>query len=297
MKMTKKLIFAALAVAAVIGFASCQKEIGEINWQGGVLGSGDGNTTFKVKQTNDSNGVIRGMKQVGMLDRATATCVITQKDQTSSTCNGMMGFACCFTQNKDKTKANNGTYNFLVVGVRNNGSVRETYASFFYNISEENLSKENFGAGTNVKEKYVENATEAYEVELVKFPAELLGVTLDSKGNFKIGIRLTEGESGDVLIEWMKDLTENSTAATTSGGTPVNVKLKTGGTIAYYQAKGLDIGRNATSTKGKICTYANIYAGETLNAQWDIYDISWSQDSSFSAEDDDFIEVGDVIFE
>lgn len=286
MKMTKKLFFAAIAVAAVIGFASCQKEIGEIDWKGGVVGSGDGNTTFTVKQTNEADGTIRGMKQIGILNRAQGTCVLRQFDQTKTSCDGMVGFACCFTKNKDATKANNGTYNFLVVGVRNNKGTTETYASFFYNIAEDKLSTENFGVGKNQKQSYSAALTEPYEVEIEHFPKTLSGITFDKDGTLTVAVKLVEANDGSVTITWLKDVEENHQAATI-----------TGGTVLYtVEAKATKTGRDSTSAKGKICAYANIYSGKSLNAKWDIYDVSWSQETVFSA-DDDFIEVGDILFE
>ena len=287
MKMSKKFIFAAVALSAVIGLASCQKEIGDINWKGGVVGSGDGTKTFTVKQTNDAKGTIRGFKQVGLLDRATATCVLKQYDQSSKTEDGVVGFACCFTQNKDATKENYKTYNFLVVGLRNSKAKRDTYVSFFYNIAEDKLSTQNFGCSAT-KLKYDENCVTPYEIELMDWTNLSDYLKLDGEGTLAAAVRLTEGASGNVKIEWFKesDLELNTQASTATG------------TAFYtYIVNGDDVGRDGLSTKGKICTYANIYAGKTLNARWDIYSISWSKDSALYAIDPDFIEVGDVIFE
>ncbi len=287
MKMTKKLIFAAVAVAAIVGFASCQKEIGDIDWDKGVLGSGDGNTTFTVHQTNEKESTIRGFKQVGLLDRATATCVMKQYDQSSTTEDGVVGFACCFTQNKDSTKENYKTYNFLVVGVRNTFSKRDSYVSFFYNISEDALSTQNFGCSVT-KSQYDANCVTPYEIELMGW-TDLSSYLKLENGTLTCAVKLTEGTSGNVKIEWFKesDLDTNDAAATAK---------QTAAPFHTVEVPGSKVGRNATSTKGKICTYANIYTEKTLNAKWDLYSISWSKDTSFSA-DDDFISVGDVIFE
>ena len=294
MKMTKKLLIAAVAVAAVLGLASCQKEIGAINWEGGALGSGDGTTTFKVNQKNESKtNTIRGFKQVGALDRAAGTCVVKQFNQSSSSCDGMVGFATYFVQNKgeDKTAANYGTYNFLVVGVRNNQGVTQTYASYFCNIKEEELDSYNFGAADangkdRVKESFDKDATEPYEIVIEKFPKVLSGVKYDGDGTLTVGIKFEQLSNGDINITWLKDLETNTQAATTSGGTVLYEKT----------AEASNIGRDKNSEKGKICAYANIQPQATLNARWDFYDITWKKTSVLSA-DDDFIEVGDVIFE
>lgn len=294
MKMTKKFIFAAIAVAAVIGFASCQKEIGEINWTGSALGEGDGTKTFTVKsQKNDTDYTIRGIKQAGVLDRAQGTCVVRQYDQTNSTSDGMVGFITYFVKNDkvEKTAANYGTYNFLVVGVRNHLGKTQTYASYFCNISEDDLQKSNFGAqdskgNDRTKSSFDPKATEPYEIVIEKFPKELSGVKFDADGTLTVGIKFEQTDDGSVNIYWYKDLTENTAASTTSGGTEL---YKT-------QALATKLGRDSTSEKGKIAAYANIYAGKTLNARWDFYDISWKRVSSANA-DEDILEVGDILFE
>lgn len=292
MKMTKKLVFAALAVAAVIGFVSCQKEIGNINWTNN--GTMDGTKTFTVKkQTNDSESTIRGIKEVGILDRAQGTCVVRQYDQTASSSDGMVGFITYFVKNDkiEATAANYGTYNFLVVGVRNHLGKTQTYASYFCNISEDDLQKSNFGAqdskgNDRTKSTFDPTATEPYEIVIEKFPKELSGVKFDSDGILTVGIKFEQTDDGSVNIYWYKDLTENAEASQTSGGTE----------LYKIQALATKLGRDSTSEKGKIAAYANIYAGKTLNARWDFYDISWKRVSSASAADD-FIEVGDILFE
>ncbi len=293
MKMTKKIIFTALALAAVMGLASCQKEVGKINWDGGVTGSGDGSTTFKVKkQENDSDVTIRGFKQVGTLDRATGTCIVKQFDQTNKTSDGMVGFMTYLVKNDkvEKTAANYGTYNFLVVGVRNHNGTTQTYASYFCNIAEDDLDKSNFGAMEGkverTKSSFDPKETKPYEIVIEKFPKALSGVTFDKDGTLTVGIKFEQTDDGSVNIYWYKDLVANDQAATTSGGTELYKK----------QALATTLGRDSTSEKGKIAAYANIYAGKKLNAQWSFYDISWKRVSSANA-DEDILEGGDILFE
>lgn len=298
MKMTKKLILAAVAVAAVIGLASCQKEVGKINWAGGATGSGDGTTTFKVKkQTNESDSTIRGFKQVGALDRAQGTCIVQQYDQSKTSSDGMVGFMTYLVKNDkvEKTAANYGTYNFLVVGVRNHNGTTQTYASYFCNIAEDDLDKSNFGAMEKVNGKEQErtkssfdaNETKPYEIPIVTFPYTLQNITFDKDGTLTVGIKFEQTDAGDVNIYWLKDLVPNTQAATTSGGTELYKKT----------AKATTLGRDSTSEKGKIAAYANIYAGKTLNARWDFYDISWKTLSTMNADEEEFLEGGDILFE
>lgn len=295
--MKKKILFGAVIAAALFGFASCQKEIGDIDWKGAALGSGDGTKTFTVKQENTGKKVARGMKQIGPINRAVGTCVLRQFNQSKSTSDGMIGFATCFEQNKAATGAeplaNEGTYNFLVVGVRNHNGVTQTYASYFYNIKEEELSNQNFGVDdAHVKTAYDAKATEAYEVELEKFPKGLSGVTFDKDGTLTVAVTFEEDDKGNITITWRKDVKEFEAA-----GTIKENGAYTGTVLYSITADASKIGRDENSKKGKLCTYANIYAGKTLNARWDIYDVSWTKIATANADDDDFIDVGDIFFE
>lgn len=289
MKMTKKILTVAVVAAALFGLAGCNPEIGDIDWKN--KGSGDGNQTYTVNQKNEAGSTIRGMKKVGLMQRAQGTCVVRQYDQDTNSCDGMVGFVACLTKNKtagvkEDPKPNDGTYNFLVVGVRNNKGVTETYASFFYNIAEDKMSTENFGVGKNTKEEYDPKATEPYEVELLKFPSILSGVKFDADGTLAVAIKMTEYDDGDIEIQWSNDFVENHAAASCT----INSYKKV---ITVDAGK---VGRSATSPKGSLNTYANIYTGKTLHGQWDIYDVSWAKES-LAADDDTFDGFGDILFE
>ncbi|MBP5601723.1 MAG: hypothetical protein J6X78_03250 [Treponema sp.] len=286
--MTKKFLIGAVLAAAVLSI-SCQKEIGDINWKKGVVGSGDGTTTFTVKQTNETDHVLRGMKQVGALGRAQGTCIITINDQKSTTQDGVAGFATCFTKNNNPGAENDGTYNFLVVGVRNSYGYPQTYVSYYCNISGDNLSAKNFGAGSNSKPSFDANETKPYEIIIIDLPDERernIPTVSVTDGTLKLAVKFTGKDNGDIDIEWLNNVVLNTQASTVTSAD--SVKTET--------VPGTQIGRDATSKNGKLCTYANIYKGKSFNARWDICDISWATESSLSA-DDDFIEVGDVIFE
>lgn len=294
MKMTKKLIFAAVAVAAVIGFASCQKEIGDVDWKTGS--SGDGTKTYTVNQKNEkTDEKIRGMKEAGILKRAVGTCVIQIKNQKSGTQaaggtrDGVAGFATCFTKNKTpdgvaEKLANDGTYNFLLVGVRWEYNKADYYVSYYCNIREADMNKVNFGAGTNTKTAYDPTATEAYEIELKTFTT-LSKAVLDN-GTLTVAVKFEGKTDGSIDVTLLKDVETNTQASTTSGGTQLD----------KYTVPAAVIGNEDRTQEGKLCVYANIYEGKTLNARWDIYDVSWKPVGIY-ADEDDFIEVGDVIFE
>ena len=289
MKMTKKFIFAALAVAAVMGFASCKKQVGDIDWKD--KGTGDGTLTFSVEQTNEGDSTIRGMIKANTLPRAQATCAVRQFDQTNKTCDGMVGFATFVTENKtDKTAENYDTMNFLVVGVRNNKGKTQTYASYYCNIKKDALSTKNFGAEKTLK-AFDANETKPFEVVIEDLPkdgVQNLDAKIDDKNTLTVAIEFTSNKDGTIDIKWY-DKFKTMDASTTL--TPE------GDAVKGVKATNAQLGTSTTGTKnGYIYAYANVYAGKTLKGQWDIYNVSWTQ-AGYADEDNDLPEfAGDIIF-
>lgn len=310
MKMTKKILTVAVVAAALFGLAGCKPEIGDIKWDD--KGTATGTQIVKVNQTNTNDSTMRGMKRVASLPRGKGTCVVRQFNQKSNSYDGMVGFAAYVTQNKDDP-VNYNTYNFLVVGVQNCRGTTRTYASYFCNIRENEMSTQNFGAVkkdsngnvikdsngnalNNVKAKVDHSLTEPYEVVIpmsgsktynsVGF-VELPEVTFDRKGELKVAIRFEEYTNGNIYIEWAKNPKESLEDA--------SCEYDESDVICYATADGDTIGRTKDS-KGTLWTYANIQKGATLNAQWNLYDVSMFQ-SSLAADDDTFDGFGDILFE
>ncbi len=285
MKMTKKFVLVAAAAAMIFGMVGCA--IGDVKFTGN---SGTGTKIYKVKQTNENDHNIRGIKPTGVLDRAQGTCVITMKNQSSSTDDGVCGFMTCYQKNKgmDATgnKAKNyGTYNFLVVGIRCLKGQPMYYISYYCNIDEKNLSTDNFGAGSNIKAKVDPDCTDPYEIEIVKY-TPLTRLAIDNKTKtLTAAIKFTGKDTGDIDVEILKDVETFLAAATTSGGER----------CAFQTVSKDIIGNSDKSAKGKLSVYANIYKKQTLDAEWGIYDVSWSEESTILAADDD-IDYGEVIF-
>lgn len=295
--MKKKILFGAVIAAALFGFASCQKEIGDINWRKGAVGSGDGTTTFLVNQKNEkTDEKIRGMKEVGILKRAQGTCIVQIKDQKSGTQqaggtrDGVAGFATCFTKNKTPAGAteklpNDGTYNFLLVGVRWEYNKADYYVSYYCNIKESEMNTNNFGAGTNTKTAYDPTATEPYEIELQTFKT-LTNAVLDN-GTLTVAIKFEGKTDGTIDVTLLKDVVTNTQAATTSGGTQLD----------KYVVQANSIGNQDRTQEGKLCVYANIYEQKTLNARWDIYDVSWKAAAVGNADEEEKLDFGDIFFQ
>lgn len=294
MKMTKKILTVAVVAAALFGLAGCEnvfdKEIGDVDWKN--KGTADGNKTYVVNQTNESTEhKLRGMKRVGFLPRAQGTCVVKLLEQTATSSDGVVGFATSVEKNKDANKDNYGTYNFLLVGVRNSSSGADTYVSYFCNIKEEEMSSINFGAynpntkETIKKDSFDEKCMTPYEIELVDLGTPVPGV-VRKDGELAVAIRFTGKKDGSVLIEWSGDFKESSEDA--------HCEIKT--VADSFSVTKADVGIDLANVGGAFWTYANVYEGKTLNGKWDIYDISWSKARSI-ADDDTFDGFGDILFE
>jgi len=300
MKMTKKILFGAAALCAAVLFSGCN-EIGDIDWSTGS--SGDGTRNYSVKQKNEEDYTIRGLKQVGLASRAQGTCVARLKDQTANTIDGMVGFVCDYSENEDDT------VNFLVVGVTNGNkssgatNVLVTYASYFYNISTDQLSAQNFGC-TETKNEYDSTTTTPYEIEIVKFPTTLQSNFTSSNynvdGTMEVAIRFATEDDGSIKIYWY-DPTQYSTdgRATASASLTWNDKdnpTKTA-TVTAAQRKGASDDEASNPKSGKLCVYANIYSGRTLNATWEMYDVSFKTVASLSALGEENLTFGDINWE
>ena len=306
MKMTKKFIFAAIAVAAVIGFASCKQAVGEVKFND--KGTGTGSQILTVKQTNENDHTIRGLKQLDLIKRAQATCIVEQYDQTKKSNDGMVGFITFYSENKkDKTAENYGTINFLVVGVKNNCGKTQTYASYYCNIKKDKLSTANFGvADKDTYTVYKEDPLRPFEVVIVDLPGaetpgvtkigNIDGVTFDSTGTLKMAIEFTGNKDGSIDINWYKDWTETA-------GSQAAAKIDFTGKTPVYSAtaSAAQIGNEvdpedptSKAKKGYVYAYANIYKKQTLNARWQLCNVSMVT-SGYA--DEDLMVVGDILFE
>lgn len=299
--MKKKILFGAVIAAMALGFVAC-KQVGDISWKGGALGSGDGTKTFTVKQKNETKSTIRGMKQFDLLKRHQATCVVQQFDQTNKTCDGMVGFATYVTENTaDPTAENYKTMNFLVVGVRNNCGQTETYASYYCNIDPNKLSTQNFGCSKKLK-KYDATVTEPYEVIIVDLPGTgehpkegILNTKYDKDGTLKVAIEFMGKADGSIEITWYDEWTETA-ASTAAAQISFDGHKYLNMAVASAEQIGNEVDATEKAKKGHIYAYANIYKGQTLNGRWDLYNVSMAAATN-ADEEGELFETGDIFFQ
>ena len=301
--MKKKILFGAVIAALALGFVACKK-VGDIDWNN--KGTGTGTKTVSVRQTNDKDHTIRGMYQLDFIPRHQATCIVEQKDQTKTSCDGMVGFITYYSENtNDPTAANYKTMNFLVVGVRNNCGNTQTYASYYGNIRKDELSTKNFGADKVLK-AYSATETDPYEVIIVDLPTgttKNLSKSFDDKGVLDIAIQFSGNSDGSIDIAWYGDwdTPAASQAAAQIDFTGKIPLLAATATAAQIGNEVDDSDPKAKAKKGTVWAYANIYydentkKGQTLNAKWQLFNVSWSPASY--ADEAEFTEVGDIFFQ
>lgn len=297
--MKKKILFGAVVAAMALSLVACKK-IGDIQWSD--KGSGTGTKIVKVEQKNENDHTIRGMKQLDLIPRHQATCVVQQFGQTNKTCDGMVGFVTYYSENKkDASAPNYGTINFLVVGVRNNCGQTETYASYYCNIDKTKLSTQNFGCSKTL-EKYDATVTDPYEVIIVDLPGTgnnpkegILNTKYDDDGTLKVAIEFMGKGDGSIEITWYDEWTETAGSQAAAQIDFTNHKY-----LLMAKADAEQIGNEVDATtkakKGTVWAYANIYADKTLKGQWNLYNVSM-QAATNADEEGELIEVGDIFFD
>ena len=180
--------------------------------------------------------------------------------------------------------------NFLVSGVRYYGNKTQTYVSYYCNVDPEKLSTKNFGVSAT---RDTFNAT-------VKTPYEIVvtdWINLDKAkvvdGTLKVAINFIGRENGTIDIEWYtvdKDLKSGDEAGASFDPAAYGLYLD-GKTATTAQ-----LGTQDGAKKGYIYAYANIYSGKTLNAQWNLYNTTWSQAAFADEEPCDLPDAAGNIF-
>ena len=293
MKMTKKILLGAVAFFA-LAFTSCdnslsslfQKEYGEpkvFDYTDATYESGMGTWTVDSWK-NESEDIKRAIKLL-MTKHSdiAAVATINSKDAEGNELIGKQGvIGVIFNlekvgeynvldENDEPTKEKKDILNFCVVGIRNG----DYYVSFFGNIKEGELAKENFGAA-EIKESYDKAETEPYEVEIVKAFASakfdetdgdtLVVIDIDEVadesdadyGNYIINLYGKEAyDSNNHVINNVDNISAIKTI-------PVDAKK-----IGKVNEAGEPIER-----QGRIGVYANVYAGKNFNGSLEILDLT-----------------------
>ncbi len=271
MKMTKILVGALAAVALVAGLTGCnwsltsalQKSFGEdiFKYNDSTYDAGLG--TWTVEQDNsEGTDVIRGVKLL-LTKHSDISGVVTIKNQDKNSWDGVCGIA--FDVNSTKDAEGNEIYNFIIAGVRNVKGTSQYYISYFGNVTEDDMSKSNFGA---IKDnKFVQYSsvaeaeaditagtlTGAYEVPLSTSDGSMktLGIAL-SDGVLQVAIDTKEDSDGSYTVKFYDSSVydaDNHTVVWTKAS-PKATETISGTKINKTEA-----------AQAKCGVYANVYAG------------------------------------
>lgn len=293
MKMTKKILLAAVAVAAVM-FAGCknwsltsalQKSFGEdmFKYDDSTYDAGLGTWTIEEK-TNETTDYLRGAKLL-MTKHSDMSGIVKITDGY----NASEGRACgnvglVFDVTKRTVRDDEGNkktlWNFCVIGIQADGtSSARYYISYFANISDEDMSANNFGAynpstGKNItKTTFDPDCDTPYEIELKKWTS-LSGVTtngdvsvvVDVKEVSKEAAELSGGlyKAGSYTVGFYKDeVLSNNHTLNILGKTPISAWTIDAATIGKEEAAQAYVG-----------VYGNIYAGDTMSGTLEILDLT-----------------------
>lgn len=286
MKMTKKILVGAVAaVAMAFSFTGCDilggimrgdkslsdvfmKEYGTEKVIEYSDNDGNSNGIFKmidnVKEegdkvdgyTNSTEEMVRAMK-FQQLKHHGIDGIVTLKPNGTKSTDGVMGVVFGAAVNEDEEGNELDTMNFGLVGVRVAEGKVGFYVSYFANIKSEDLGKSNFNAKDDTKTKVDPKVTTPYEIRFEPKSGDayklLNGLSLDENGEVKVYLEVVEDkETGDYTVNLYK----------------VAKAAKDGDAIASVAVPASALNREYSKT---VCgCYANVYAGKTLTASFEL---------------------------
>ena len=292
MKLTKKILLAAVAVAAVM-FAGCknwsltsamQKSFGADMFKYNDVTYDAGLGTWKIEgEVNESEEEYeRGVKLLLTKHSDIAGLVQIGTKENSSLDKGVLGIAFDVTQNKsDKDAINYKTWNFGVIGLRNYNGVPQYYVSYFANVSDAQMSALNFGAATPVydaegnitgyKKPFIQleevskEKLTAHEVVIKNFTN--LPKTLIKDGVLTVAVDIDEdADTGDYLVK----IYDQSAVDKNNSGIKADAKILNGPGDKILASK---IGKEGAA-QAYVGVYANIYGGQTMDGSLEILDLT-----------------------
>ena len=292
MKMTKKILLAAVAVAAVM-FAGCknwsltsamQKSFGAdmFKYNDATYDAGLGTWTIEGEVNESEEEYERGVKLLLTKHSDIAGLVQIGTKENSSLDKGVLGIAFDVTQNKsDKDAINYKTWNFGVIGLRNYNGVPQYYVSYFANVSDAQMSAFNFGAATPVidaegnitgykkpfiqEDKVSKKILTTYEVEIKGFTD--LPKTLIKDGVLTVAVDIDEdADTGDYLVK----IYDQSAVDKNNSGIKADATILNDSGDKILASK---IGKEGAA-QAYVGVYANIYGGQTMDGSLEILDLT-----------------------
>lgn len=291
MKLTKKILLAAVAVAAVM-FAGCknwslssamQKSFGADMFKYNDATYDAGLGTWKIEgKTNETEDYMRGAKLL-MTKHSDMSGIVEINDGYNASAGracGNVGLVFDVTKKKVEDAEGNKKelWNFCVIGIQADGtSSARYYISYFANISDEDMSANNFGAYDPVtkqritKTTFEPNCDTPYEIEL-KGWTTLSGVTTNGNVSVVVDVKevsaeaaeLSKVKAGSYTVSFYKDeVLSNNHTLNILGKTPISACVINADKIGKEGAAQAYVG-----------VYGNIYAGDTMDGSLEILDLT-----------------------
>lgn len=313
MKTTKIVMGMAAAAVMALSLTGCMglgNALGNVN-----IGVGGKNTSISaecvatVNFENTSNEKARGMQSFANKKKGITTN-ITMKNLTSNSSNpGVMGLVF------DKTKNSDGTYNFCLFGVRNNGGHAQAYITYFRNVAEADFTADNFGKTpgpdqtdiegwkkgvssandvngfVQLNEIKVENDELSFvvEIEALKKTASKDAeneeeFAADANNAYNVRIYKTPVTDGKVDLSKFKGLS-NKTGDAKSAVTGEAIY-----SVVIPRAS-VDAANDKT-IEAEMGFYANVYEGQTLSGVWNVADMKHDPNVAKTVStEDSFIKI------
>lgn len=285
MKLTKKILLAAVAVMAAVMFAGCknwsltsamQKSFGAdmFKYNDATYDAGLGTWTIEGK-TNETEDYMRGAKLL-MTKHSDMSGIVEINDGYNASAGracGNVGLVFDVTKKKVEDAEGNKKelWNFCVIGIQANGSSSARYyISYFANISDEDMSADNFGAKIK-KTEFAPNCDEPYEIELKEW-TPLSGVTTNGNVSVVVDVKEVSAEAfetsgaktGSYTVGFYKDeVLSNNHTLNILGKTPISTCVINADTI----------GKEGTA-QAYVGVYGNIYGGDTMDGSLEILDLT-----------------------
>lgn len=315
-------IILGIAAMTVIAFTSCKnandtlgesaKEMFEYSQKKNTTTNAE--VTAAIDYTNSTGEFVRGMRLFDNKKKGIVVNLVI-KDASAKVNPGVVGIAFDLTKNKA------GTYNFILLGMRNLNGHPYMYVEQYRNIKESDFSKDNLGA-TEVG--YVKEPTDksyknpitgvtnekkpSDQVDLTDyvFPCakEILGLTTYEDVNINkdtkqlsVGVcvkALSKNDIPESDADYVDGNSESDayivTFYDTTNITDLTVLGKTKNPSTDNIIDTVEISRNMIQAddkvqEGKMGFYANVYANSTLKGEWQVSDIKHNPNEPFWADE------------
>ncbi len=287
MKMTKKILVAALAVAT-LGLTSCIGSIGG----GEKIIKGKLSASYVDFTYTKEDGGDDFYREINTSRTPRKNTIVKITMESAEDARNVMGAAWDQTQNED------GTWNFFVSGIRMANKNAQYYVSFFGNIKEEDMGKSNFGATLANGEPNYQTTIQAvgkpaYEIRLTGTKESYGYVTFADKnsiyknGTLSVVISIKAEINGIYTVKYfvpnadednmtnnaLKEYYLNDSTPTIASftSTAANAGVTQNGG-KWYNLDGTELEEGIV--EAGLGWYAMVHTGTTLKGNWDTYDIS-----------------------